>query len=223
VFFFLKKCHTGCGYHVGWDAVVMLPKKYMASQDVTQCGLVMIPHLRMRQFVANSSTGPGMAPRLAYSKEQRDKLEATAKKVEEFPFNLESAAKWLRSLAFGSHEFMEKAPGPLSMLSTMNEEQANGVSIVSMRPDLIEPHANVKHITAVPAKRDILRKKRRRGRGRMNANSGAVVDECDDERPPVLLPETADQGVEVLADGDLAGIATENQLVIAEDETEPCG
>ena len=34
--------------------------------------------------------GPGLAPRLAYSKEQRDKLEATANKVAEFPFNLKT-------------------------------------------------------------------------------------------------------------------------------------
>ena len=60
---------------------------------------------------------------------------------------------------------MEKTPGPLIMLSTMSVEQADGVSIVSMRPDLIEPHANVKHTTVVPVKRDILRKKRGDGGG----------------------------------------------------------
>ena len=57
----------------------------------------------------------------------------------------------------------------------------------------------------------------------MNAHSGAVVDEGDDERPPALLHETVDQSVQVLADGDLAGVAIENQLAAVVDETEPCG
>ena len=50
-----------------------------------------------------------------------------------------------------------------------------------------------------------------------------MVDEGDGERPPVLLPETVDQSVQVLADGDLAGVAIDNQLAAVVDETEPCG
>ena len=134
-------------------------------------------------MVQNSGVvSPPVAPRLVYSADQQTKLKTTAKRLTEYPFQLEDGARYLIALAEGSDEFWSAAPPPLDMsLNLQSDDDVDWYDCCNLEfaANTIEPTPTARQLRAGPTKTKFVRK-RRRGRGRMSARAAA-----DDGPPPI--------------------------------------
>ena len=95
--------------------VIMIPRKYMASTAVCQQPIVAMPYSRLNLLRAQSHPYPKFAPRLKYSVDQKKKLMSTAAKLEQFPFFLNQAAAYLKSLCTRDDAFWSPPPSQVSV------------------------------------------------------------------------------------------------------------
>ena len=177
--------------------VILIPRKYMASNELCQTPLVVMPYHRLQMFRDSGIVSPPIASRLVYSDTQRKELKKTAKLITQYPFNLRDAANYLESLANGTPEFWSPPPPSVDHTLSMPTDGVDDDIDASMIhfAASIEPTSTARPLKARP-RTTKFKRKHKLGRGRMSA---CPPPPQSGEGPPTRV---AIGDIAVNADGD---------------------